>query len=79
MKIEDNRETGRLLFSDLDVGDVFVGGLGQDVFIKVGDCDAVGLRVERCNAVRLSTGGFDKFSQAAPVQRIEECKLVLCK
>lgn len=79
MKIEDNKGTKRLLFGDLVVGDVFVGGLGQDVFIKVEDCDALGLRVERCNAVRLSTGGFDKFSQVAPVQRIEECKLVLCK
>ena len=79
MKIEDNRGTEILLFGDLDASDVFIGGLGQNVFIKVEDCDAVGLRVKRCNAVRLSTGGFDKFSQAAPVERIKECKLVLCK
>lgn len=77
MKIEYNKETEILLFGHLDVGDVFVGGLSQDVFIKVKDCDAVG--VKGCNAVRLSTGDFDKFSQIAPVQRIEECKLVLGK
>lgn len=79
MKIECNKETEILLFGHLDVGDVFVGGLSQDVFIKVKDCDAIGLAVKGCNAVRLSTGCFDKFSQNAPVQRIEECKLVLYK